>query len=322
MSLSLTHEALLRLLRDQPEVALRLLPPAWGIDPEGPLRALPADLTEPVPVELRADLALLLREGTAEALGLVVEVQLSIDPQKRWTWPCYVTQLRLRHRLPFALVVIAPSPAVAAWARAPIAIGPLGSLQPWVIGPEEVPAITDPAVAQAAPALAALSALFHARGPRGAEVAGAALAATSALDPRHRWVYTVFIAAALGPAQRALLEALMLTRSDLPAELNNLLEDVLLGLVREKARAEGLETGLEKGLEKGLEEGLEKGLEKGLRQGIQMAWAARFAEEPMGAAAEAALGRAPEPGLQAAMHVVVTAPTAAEARAALLGQLG
>ena len=322
MSLSLTHEALLRLLRDQPEVALSLLPPTSGIDAEGPLRALPADATEPVPVELRADLALLLREGTPTALGLVVEVQLRIDPQKRWTWPCYVTQLRLRHRLPFALVVIAPSPAVAAWARAPIAIGPLGSLQPWVIGPEDVPAITDPAEAQAAPALAALSALFHARGPRGAEVAGAALAATSALDPQHRWVYTVFIAAALGPAQRAILEALMLTRSDLPAELNNLLEDVLLGIVREKALAEGVERGVERGIERGMRVGVEKGVEEGLRRGVQLAWAARFAGESVGEALDVALGRAAEPSLQAAMQAVLTAATAADARAALGGLLG
>ena len=338
---SLAHQGLVQFLRDHPALALRLLPPEAGIDPEGPVRDVAAEIVEPVPRELRADLVLLLREGQPEALGVVVEAQLRVDDEKRWTWASYLAGLQQRHRLPFALVVVTPSARVAEWARRVGDRGPGLWLRPWVIGPAEVPAITDPAQAHAAPALAALSAMLHGGGPKGRAVVEAALLATSALDPHQQWVYTALIINALGPAGRANLEAFMRAHTALPAHLNRQLEELLLDLAREKALAEGearglergiargfekgiergIEAGFERGIERGIETGIERGIEQGLRSAIRQAWGARFAGQPLGEALEGALEGAQAPALGAALQVVIGAASAEAARGALAERL-
>ena len=57
-------------------------------------------------------------------LGVVSEIQLTIDAAKLFSWPSYVTGLRSNLRCDVVLVVITNDRAVGAWARRPISLGP------------------------------------------------------------------------------------------------------------------------------------------------------------------------------------------------------
>jgi hypothetical protein len=77
---------------------------------------------------------------------LIVEVQLGVDDDKRFTWPEYTTGARAKYRCPVGLLVVAPDPRIAAWCAEPIETGIPGFvLAPPVLGPGAVPVITDPA---------------------------------------------------------------------------------------------------------------------------------------------------------------------------------
>ncbi|HMA91262.1 MAG TPA: hypothetical protein VKP30_01190, partial [Polyangiaceae bacterium] len=156
--LSLEHETLRLLFQNQPELAPALLREALGVEiPEySSIRVESADLTDIVPAEYRADLVVLLVDDKP-VLAIVVEVQLAQDDRKLYTWPVYVVGLRTRFECPAVVLVVTSEPAVARWAKRPIAIGPGASLSPWVIGPDAVPVITDPVQAELSPELAVLS---------------------------------------------------------------------------------------------------------------------------------------------------------------------
>ncbi|MBI4514722.1 MAG: hypothetical protein HY699_02770, partial [Deltaproteobacteria bacterium] len=89
------HEALLLLFRNRPELAPELLRDALHVAPPvySEARIEPAELTDVQPAEYRADLVVLLYEGTP-VLGIVVEVQLRPDADKCYSWPVYAAGLR------------------------------------------------------------------------------------------------------------------------------------------------------------------------------------------------------------------------------------
>ncbi|MEU6815623.1 hypothetical protein [Streptomyces sp. NPDC046860] len=130
---------------------------------------LPTDRTETSPVERRVDT--LLRLGTAEhgAFLLAVEAQGRKDQAKPPSWAYYTAYLWTKYRLPTALLVVCQDRATAEWAGRPTASGPPQlptlTLTPLVVGPHNMPVITDPAEARADLALAALSAITHAGDP-------------------------------------------------------------------------------------------------------------------------------------------------------------
>ena len=94
------HEALLLLFRNRPALAPELLRDALHVHlPDyTEVRIDSADLTDIQPAEYRADLVILLLHGTP-VLGIVLEMQLSNDEDKRYVWPVYVANLRA-HSLP------------------------------------------------------------------------------------------------------------------------------------------------------------------------------------------------------------------------------
>ena len=158
------HELIIALLRNQSTTAAHLL---FGLNAQLPeydeVRTDSADLSELKPTEYRADLVLFLLKRSRKALGIVVEVQLSRDEDKRYSWPVYIANLRARHRCPVCLLVITREKTVARWAEKCIEIGPGTRCQPWVLGPSNMPAITELEQAEANVELAFLSAIEHAR---------------------------------------------------------------------------------------------------------------------------------------------------------------
>jgi len=159
----------------------------------------------------RADAVLLLgAEGRTRRLALVIEVQLSIDLGKRYSWPVYVAGIRARFQCPTLLLVVTPYRRVGKWAAQPIPLGPGGDvIQPLVLGPEAIPAVTDIEAARARPELSLLSAVAHAHGPLSIPIAMAAIRMARGLDERDSKVYDDVIRQALGSKLDRVLEALM-----------------------------------------------------------------------------------------------------------------
>jgi hypothetical protein len=340
------HEALLRLVRDDPAATLGLLPPDAGLDLGAPVRLLPAELTEPVPLELRADLVLIVGEGSDRALGLVVEAQLQVDPDKQWTWPAYLALLRVRHKVPFGLVVLTPSVAVAAWAGRTITLGPGGALRPLVLGPDEVPAPHRSTGEHSSPTLLTLGALLHKASPARLAAALSALQQSAALSPDQRRLYIELILSATSPRARATLEAMMQTEN----QQDTLIFETLLACLVEAAQEQGQQLGIEEGVEKGVEIGIEKGVEIGIEKGVEIgiekgveigiekgveigidrgvgkaarhAWALRFPDAPLDPAVDAGLAVADAAGLDAALQIIILATDAHAALAALRDRLG
>jgi hypothetical protein len=210
--LSMLHEALVMLFRNEPRLAPELLRDALSV-------ALPvwtrvdvkeATLTEIVPTEYRADLVVLPERDGEPVFGIVVEVQLGRDEEKQWSWPLYASALRAKLRVPTCVLVVAPEPAVARWAAGPIETGQPGCpFVPMVLGPGAIPYVTDLEQASKAPELAVLSALAHGQEEEGAKVALAAIGAARGLDPDRARLYHDLVLSALNEAARKALEELM-----------------------------------------------------------------------------------------------------------------
>jgi len=207
---SFEHEGLIELFRHRPELAAELLRDVLHI--ELPMysqaRVESADLTDIKPAERRADLVVLLVDGKA-VLGIVVEVQLSFDPDKQLSWPAYVVGVRARFKCPACVLVVTVSETVARSCREPIELGPGNVFVPLVIGPAAVPVIDDVTSAERDPELAVLSALAHGHEPQAERIGRAALLASLGLSDERQLLYSDLVLAAVSKAARATLEALM-----------------------------------------------------------------------------------------------------------------
>ena len=188
----------------------------WGLAPEllevcadiayrhDHLERTSIDLSQVVSTEYRADSVIELRDhGNAVVAAIVVEIQLGLDADKKYSWPVYVTALRAKLRCPAVLLVLTPEDSVAQWARRTIDIGhPDFHLRPVVISFDDVPRIDD-TQAQRLPELAVLSAMAH----RDLEAAETAVTAIAPLPEELKRLYLDVILANLPEALRRTLEA-------------------------------------------------------------------------------------------------------------------
>lgn len=214
---STLHEMLIEMFRLRPSLAPELLAGVLGVCvPVFDVARLdPADCTDLVPTEYRADAVVVLSDGSEPVLAVVVEVQLGRDRDKRWSWPVYLTTLRARLRCPAELLVVCPDGAVAGWCAVPIELGVSGSrVVPLVVGPDLVPMLTDAGQAGRSPELVVLSALAHGGDPDRYGVLDALLGVLSSVEKQHRFLYLELVYAALPEAAREHLEALMSTQPD------------------------------------------------------------------------------------------------------------
>lgn len=207
---SVVHEALVEIFRSRPSLAAELLHATSGTPPSEDVEStiIEADLSQVTPPEYRADTAVRLR-GALD-LALAIEVQLRREPEKLRKWPAYGGILHARHGCPAAVLVVAIDRATASWASAPISFGPGAVLRPLVIGPEQVPRVSDAAEAAANPEIALLSALTHGAEDRAAEIGIAAVEAAGALDDDRARLYVDLILQALSASARAHVEAFMI----------------------------------------------------------------------------------------------------------------
>ncbi|MDX3308296.1 hypothetical protein ACWGH3_04295 [Streptomyces sp. NPDC054884] len=203
---SASHEAMHRIFQEYPGLfagvskvlGLPFIPPEC-------VTVLPTDLTETQPVERRVDT--LLRFDGDESFLLAVEAQSAKDPDKPASWAYYLSFLYTKYKVPPLLLVVCQDRTTAEWAARPMILGPEQwpslTLRPLVVGPHNMPLITDPDDARADLALAALSAITHAKEP---DVGGILKTLSTALhDAPEAVVVTIieFIAHGLGSNRRA-----------------------------------------------------------------------------------------------------------------------
>ncbi|WP_437956271.1 hypothetical protein WME76_33200 [Sorangium sp. So ce119] len=256
---TLEHNALVEMFREHPELAPHFLATLLHVEvpPHASVAVVESSLDQLIPVEFRADLVLELRGATGTlVLAIVVEVQRDVDPDKKFSWPTYVTVVRARKRCGTVVLVVAPDAGVAAWAAENIDLGlGLGNVAPLVLGPAVVPEITDPADAEKEAELAVLSAVAHGNGPNGLTVVQAALVALGRLDQEHAMVYFQLIWNGLREPMRQALEALVMERqiegeATFPPFVQKLID---------RGMREGELKGMREGELKGMREGELKG---------------------------------------------------------------
>ena len=209
---SMAHETLVDLFKNRPSLGAELLSEALGVALPSytEARLISIDLTQIRPAEYRADVVVLLLDGAVPVSVLVIEVQLGINPRKRFTWPEYAMGARAVHSCPVSLLVVAPDPDVAAWCAEPIETGIPGFvLRPPVLGRAAIPVVTDLAEAARRPELAVLSVMAHGASELGAAIAAAVLPAIQGLDEERARFYGDLVYNALNDAARRALEAMM-----------------------------------------------------------------------------------------------------------------
>jgi hypothetical protein len=247
---SFDHDFLVDLFRTRGELAAELLRHRGVVIDHVRADVRSIDLSQVASIEFRADAVVVLRDRKDRpVLGVIVEVQRGVDPDKLLTWPVYVAVLRAQHRCRAALLVVAPERHVARWARKTIELGHPGfNLTPLVLAFDDVPRVRERARAQRLPELAVLSTIAHPE----LDIAEVAIDAVSGLPEDKARLYLDVIIDALPEALRQIIEARMQSyqyKSDFAR----------------KYYGQGRDEGLQKGREEGLQEGLQEGREEGLR---------------------------------------------------------
>jgi len=252
---SFDHEILVDLFRENAVLAAELLRSCAGIDIDHTrVDHGSIDLSQVVSTEYRADNVAILRGADGRPVtGVIVEVQLHEDRDKLQSWPVYVAALRARLGCPAMLLVIAPEPAIARWARRPIELGHPGfCLTPLVISFANVPRVRDPTAASHLPELAMLSVLAHPE----LEIAQAAIQAISGLPADRVKLYLDVIMKALPANARQIVEAQMIKGYQYQSDFAR------------KYYGQGHEEGRQEGREEGRQEGREEGRQEGLRGAV------------------------------------------------------
>jgi hypothetical protein len=187
-----THENLVVLFKNRPLLAAEVLGEVMGgaLPPYTEARLASTNQIESQPAEYRPDLSVVLLDGERPVLVINVEVQLVVDPEKRFSWPACVTISSLIHGCPANLLVVAPDPVVADWCAEPIEIGVPGFvLRPLVLRRAAVPAVTDILEAVRRPEFGLLSVMAHGETELGAIVAAAVLPAIQSLANNRTKMY-------------------------------------------------------------------------------------------------------------------------------------
>jgi hypothetical protein len=205
---SFDHESLVDLFKSCPSLAAEMLAEALGVSLPNYTEARIAsiDLTQIQPAEYRADLVVLLLDGDVNVRVVIVEVQLAIDPKKRFTWPAYAMVSRAKHNCPVALLILAPDPAVANWCAEPIETGIPGFvLRPPVLRNADVPMVTEPEEAARRLELGVLSAIAHGNTEQGTTIVNAVFSAIENLDKGQAKFYYDLVYNSLDEAARLAL---------------------------------------------------------------------------------------------------------------------
>ncbi len=262
---SMRHEVLVELFQNRPCLATELLAESLHVPQPAydEARLASIALTEVQPAEYRADVVVVLYHNDEPIRVNIVEVQLGIDVDKRYSWPVYLAVSREKHRCNADLLVVAPDPVVAKWCAQRIEMGIPGfALEPPVLGRNCIPMVTDPEEASRRPELALLSAMAYGDSDQAIEIVDAALPAFANLDDKRSGFYLDILYDSVNEAARRLLEAKM---KGYVYTSPFAVKHIQLG--RDLGRDEGIKLGRDEGVKLGRDEGVKLGRDEGVKLG-------------------------------------------------------
>ncbi|WP_439082530.1 hypothetical protein [Streptomyces sp. WL006] len=197
------HEAHHRIFQEHPGLfasAFRTL----GIPFPEPVAVslMDTDLTEIRPLERHVDTLLRIDVASGDSLLLAIEAQGKKDPDKRGSWAYYLAHLYAKFRYPCVLLVVCRDKGTAEWAAEPIRVGlenhPSLVVFPLVLGPHNVPVVTDAARAADDIPMAVFSAITHSNDHDIAAILEALAKALRDMDADAAAVFAEFTEAGLG----------------------------------------------------------------------------------------------------------------------------
>ncbi len=190
-----SHEASHRIFPDRPE----LLAPVFRVLG---LRLPPEAAVEVLTPSPRVDSVLRISPSEGPGFLLAIEAQGRRDPDRASSWTYHLAHLRAAYDLPALLLVVCQDRATARWAAGPFLTGIDGwtalRTHPLVLGPDNVPVITDPEEAGRNLAMAAFSAMTHARDEDSPTRLEALARALSTAEPDSAAYYSELLEIGLG----------------------------------------------------------------------------------------------------------------------------
>ncbi|MFG1943399.1 hypothetical protein [Nonomuraea sp. NPDC048826] len=275
---SAQHEALHRIFQEEPSLFSRTLKALDIPFPEvSSTSVVNTDLTEILPIERRVDTLLNAKSEHGDYL-VIIESQGRRDPKKPSSWAYYISYLRARFQLEVVLIVICQEASTARWARSPQSTGlpgrPTLTIWPIALGPDNVPAITDPAAAAQDVILAVLSALTHALSSSVNVILEALAAALATIDIDGAGFLAELTEVGLGDGEARQLWRKMMSTGTYRYQSE------FAELLRDEGREEGRRKGREEGREEGRAEGQVRGETRSIlllleRRGVAVSDAAR-----------------------------------------------
>ncbi|MFH9075178.1 hypothetical protein [Streptomyces alboflavus] len=184
---SSSHEAMHRIFQKEPGVFGRAFRALDLPFPEPiAVSLLPNDLTETAPLERRVDTLLRFDTEKQGSCLVAVEAQSRKEDTKPASWAYYTSYLHAKYRLPTVLLVTCQEKSTAVWAAGPFSIGPVHwpmlTIRPLVLGPHNVPVITDARAAASDIPLATLSAITHGKDANAGAILSALADALRTID--------------------------------------------------------------------------------------------------------------------------------------------
>ncbi|MFC7219247.1 hypothetical protein ACFQLX_13875 [Streptomyces polyrhachis] len=236
------HEASHRIFQDRPE----LLSPVFRIlgvplPDKATVEVLSADATEIRPLERRVDSVLRIAPSSGEPFLLAIEAQGRRAADKPVSWAYYLSFLKAKYDCAALLLVVCQDGSTARWASGPFPLGTDGwtslFVHPLVLGPDNVPVITDPEEAARDLALAAFSAVTHGRSRDVGVILEAVAQALGTADPESVRYYSEMLEIGLGDTPARTVWRQLMSGTYFPGRGTLIEETYLEG--KEDGKAEG-----------------------------------------------------------------------------------
>jgi hypothetical protein len=157
------HDAISRLFTDHPGFAVEILRDLLHVElPAGIPVQVETKFNDRPSKDLQPDAVITVGPPHDPVHGIVVEIQQNKTESKRRQLPRYAAALWLMLSCPVTVLVICPTATAAAWYAERVHTKLPGYVfQAAVVGPDQIPVITDPHEAAAQPDLAALAVMAH-----------------------------------------------------------------------------------------------------------------------------------------------------------------
>lgn len=205
------HDAFVRLIKERPKLAPKILREVMGVDlpPDLPARLAPEVFNDRPSVDLITDKMILVGPEGSPTRAVIVEVQADEKKSKRRQIPRYAMTAWLWYECPVDVLVLCPDEKTAAYYAEPLPTVLEDCLyRPKPLLPSRVPHIHDPATVTADPAMGMLSVVYHGQDPA---VAEAFVEGIAALGPEQGGAYYEYANALSPQPVRDILEVIVST---------------------------------------------------------------------------------------------------------------